>query len=112
MYFYNFYYYLENPIGYSSLGWRYVISWGFLVFVAVVAYCRYHGIPLLSGSDLIALSTPPGLFFGRIANFINAELWVDQLKNRGCGFSRSTSTRLRRYIGLCARTHLKSMKLF
>ena len=59
-----------------SLGWRYVISWGFLgVCVAVVAYCRYHGIPLLSGSDLIALSTPPGLFFGRIANFINAELW-------------------------------------
>ena len=75
--FYNFYYYLDNPIGILRV-WDGGMSFhgGFLgVCVAVVAYCRYHGIPLLSGSDLIALSTPPGLFFGRIANFINAELW-------------------------------------
>ena len=26
-------------------------------------------------ADLIAVATPPGLFFGRVANFINAELW-------------------------------------
>ena len=32
-------------------------------------------MPLWSTADLIAVSTPPGLFFGRVANFINAELW-------------------------------------
>jgi phosphatidylglycerol:prolipoprotein diacylglycerol transferase len=32
-------------------------------------------LPLLSIADLIAAATPIGLFFGRIANFINGELW-------------------------------------
>ncbi|MEO8559663.1 MAG: prolipoprotein diacylglyceryl transferase, partial [Rhodospirillales bacterium] len=26
-------------------------------------------------ADIIAAATPPGLFFGRVANFINGELW-------------------------------------
>ena len=75
--FYNFFYYLENPIDIIRV-WDGGMSFhgGFFgVCLAVIGYCRYHGIPLLSGSDLIALATPPGLFFGRLANFINAELW-------------------------------------
>lgn len=36
---------------------------------------RKHKIPFLSVADLIATLAPPGLLFGRIANFINAELW-------------------------------------
>ena len=49
---------------------------GFLgVCLAVFIYCKFNSIPLWSGADLIAISAPPGLFFGRIANFINAELW-------------------------------------
>ncbi|MBT8408420.1 MAG: prolipoprotein diacylglyceryl transferase, partial [Alphaproteobacteria bacterium] len=31
--------------------------------------------PLAGMADVLALGTPPGLFLGRIANFINAELW-------------------------------------
>jgi len=45
------------------------------VVLAIVWFCRKYAIPLLSAADAMALATPPGLFFGRVANFINAELW-------------------------------------
>ncbi len=49
---------------------------GFLgVVVAGILFCRREGIPMLTMADLMAIATPPGLFLGRIANFINAELW-------------------------------------
>jgi phosphatidylglycerol:prolipoprotein diacylglycerol transferase len=32
-------------------------------------------IPFFRLSDLVAAATPIGLFFGRLANFINGELW-------------------------------------
>lgn len=45
------------------------------VVVAVLLFCRRHGIALGPVADLIALATPPGLLLGRLANFVNAELW-------------------------------------
>ena len=49
---------------------------GFLgVVVAGILFCRREGIAMLTLADLMAVATPPGLFLGRIANFINAELW-------------------------------------
>ena len=49
---------------------------GFLGVVAAgVLFARAEGIPMLRLGDLMGLSVPPGLFLGRIANFINAELW-------------------------------------
>ncbi len=49
---------------------------GFLgVVVAGLVFCRREGIPMLSMGDLMGLCAPPGLMLGRIANFINAELW-------------------------------------
>ena len=49
---------------------------GFLgVVVAGMLFCRREGIAMLSLGDLMAISAPPGLLLGRIANFINAELW-------------------------------------
>jgi len=45
------------------------------VIVAVWLTCRSKGIPLGSAADAVALATPPALLLGRIANFINAELW-------------------------------------
>ena len=49
---------------------------GFLgVVLAGIIYCRRHKLSLLSTGDLMAMATPIGLFLGRIANFINAELW-------------------------------------
>ncbi|MCG6903756.1 MAG: prolipoprotein diacylglyceryl transferase [Rhodobacter sp.] len=49
---------------------------GFLgVVLAVYAYSRRHDVALGSLADLLAICTPPGLLLGRLANFINAELW-------------------------------------
>jgi phosphatidylglycerol:prolipoprotein diacylglycerol transferase len=45
------------------------------VVIAIYLFCRSRKLPLLSIADLIAAATPIGLFFGRIANFINGELW-------------------------------------
>ena len=49
---------------------------GFLgVVVAGLWFCRREGISKLTTGDLMAMVAPVGLFLGRIANFINAELW-------------------------------------
>ena len=49
---------------------------GFLgVALAIILFARKHNARLLSLSDLIAPVVPIGLFFGRLANFINGELW-------------------------------------
>jgi phosphatidylglycerol:prolipoprotein diacylglycerol transferase len=49
---------------------------GFLgVVAATLIFCRNQRIALLPAADALAVATPPGLLLGRIANFINAELW-------------------------------------
>jgi phosphatidylglycerol:prolipoprotein diacylglycerol transferase len=45
------------------------------VTLALVLFCRQQKIPLLGFADRIAVVTPIGLGLGRIANFINGELW-------------------------------------
>ena len=45
------------------------------VSLAIVWFAWKHRIRLLSLGDLVAPVVPLGLFFGRIANFINGELW-------------------------------------
>ncbi len=43
--------------------------------VAIYLFARRSGAELWSVMDLAAAATPMGLFFGRLANFINGELW-------------------------------------
>jgi phosphatidylglycerol---prolipoprotein diacylglyceryl transferase len=45
------------------------------VVIATVLFARANKIPLWTLGDLVALAAPIGLFFGRCANFINAELY-------------------------------------
>ncbi len=45
------------------------------VVVAGILFCRREKIPMLSLGDLLALAAPVGLMLGRLANFVNAELW-------------------------------------
>jgi phosphatidylglycerol---prolipoprotein diacylglyceryl transferase len=45
------------------------------VCAAIFLFCRERKIALLGFADIIACAVPIGLFFGRIANFINGELW-------------------------------------
>jgi phosphatidylglycerol:prolipoprotein diacylglycerol transferase len=45
------------------------------VGVAIVGFAMRRRLPLLGLADVVAPAVPIGLFFGRIANFINGELW-------------------------------------
>lgn len=75
--FYNPGKYLANPLEILMV-WEGGMSFhGGLLGVMVAAWIFFsrEGIPLLPGADALAYATPPGLFLGRIANFINAELW-------------------------------------
>jgi phosphatidylglycerol:prolipoprotein diacylglycerol transferase len=75
--FYNPAYYFDNPLSAFAV-WRGGMSFhgGFLgVIVATVLFCRKRGIDLLLFSDRMACVAPIGLFFGRIANFVNGELF-------------------------------------
>ncbi|WP_281994971.1 prolipoprotein diacylglyceryl transferase [Ruegeria faecimaris] len=75
--FYQPAYYLSNPIEILMV-WQGGMAFhgGLLgVVVASYIYARRHQISILPLADLIAHTVPPGLLLGRVANFINAELW-------------------------------------
>jgi phosphatidylglycerol:prolipoprotein diacylglycerol transferase len=69
--------FLEHPLRILAV-WEGGMSFhgGMLgVAVAITLYCRQQHIPVLGFADRIAIIAPLGLGFGRIANFINGELW-------------------------------------
>lgn len=75
--FYQPGYYLSNPLEIPAI-WQGGMSFhgGFLgVVTGVILFARLNKVRLSSVADVMAIVTTPGLFFGRIANFINAELW-------------------------------------
>lgn len=75
--FYNLDYYALNPLAIFRI-WDGGMAFhgGFIgVILAVIIFAQANKLLLWSTADLIAVATPPGLFFGRAANFINAELW-------------------------------------
>ena len=74
---YNFSYYLQNPLE-ALMVWQGGLSFhgGFLGVVVAIFFTAWrHGCAPFRLGDLIALITPIGIFLGRIANFINAELY-------------------------------------
>jgi phosphatidylglycerol:prolipoprotein diacylglycerol transferase len=75
--FYDFARFLEQPSEIIRI-WEGGMSFhgGFAgVILGTILYTRWHRIPLLQAGDAVALAAPAGLFLGRIANFINGELW-------------------------------------
>ena len=69
--------YLANPLKIVA-AWEGGMSFhgGLIgVVIAILLFCRSRKLQLFAVADLIAAATPIGLFFGRIANFINGELW-------------------------------------
>jgi phosphatidylglycerol:prolipoprotein diacylglycerol transferase len=75
--FYQPGYYLQHPIEALYL-WHGGMSFhgGALgVTLAIMLFTRARRLPVLAFSDVIAEAIPIGLFFGRIANFINGELF-------------------------------------
>jgi len=75
--FYNLPFFAEHPAEIFEL-WKGGMSFhgGFMgCVVAVMWFARKNGIPILSLGDITTAVGPIGLFLGRIANFINSELW-------------------------------------
>jgi phosphatidylglycerol:prolipoprotein diacylglycerol transferase len=75
--FYNADYYLDHPLDALKI-WRGGMSFhgGLLgVAAAMIWFARRRGISPFAVSDFVSCAVPIGLFFGRISNFINGELW-------------------------------------
>lgn len=75
--FYKFTEYVEHPLQIFMV-WNGGMSFhgGFLGCVAaVVLFGWKRNIPILTVGDVTCAAAPIGLFFGRLANFINGELW-------------------------------------
>ena len=75
--FYQPGYYLQNPAEIAFI-WQGGMSFhgGFLgVVVAALAWTARHHVAPMQAADAIVPGVPVGLMLGRIANFINAELW-------------------------------------
>jgi phosphatidylglycerol:prolipoprotein diacylglycerol transferase len=75
--FYNAGYFAAHPLEAFQL-WKGGMSFhgGFLGCVlAVVLFARHRGLSILSLGDLTCAAGTIGIFLGRIANFINGELW-------------------------------------
>jgi phosphatidylglycerol---prolipoprotein diacylglyceryl transferase len=75
--FYRLDYYLNDLAGIFAV-WQGGMSFhgGFAgVVIATILFCKKRKIPLLVFSDILACASPIGLFFGRLANFINGELF-------------------------------------
>lgn len=75
--FYNFGYYIENPLDALQI-WHGGMSFhgGFLgVVIASIIFCKKYKVEVWALFDLAACVAPIGIFLGRIANFINGELY-------------------------------------
>jgi len=75
--FYNFQHFAADPIEILEL-WNGGMSFHGGVLgctAAIVLFALRRKIPILSLGDVTAAVAPIGLFLGRIANFINGELW-------------------------------------
>ena len=74
--FYNFEFYFSNPIDILKI-WEGGMSFHGALIGVVIGTCIFafkKNIPPLFLLDIIACVSPIGIFFGRIANFINGEL--------------------------------------
>lgn len=75
--FYNPAFYLSHPVEIFKLWEGGMAFHGGLIgaITALIGFAWRQGIPLFRLTDIIAVVTPIGLFFGRLANFVNGELY-------------------------------------
>jgi phosphatidylglycerol:prolipoprotein diacylglycerol transferase len=102
-----------DPATYIAAPWKIPQVWeggmafhgGFAgVAIAGIWFCRREKIPMLSMGDLLAMAVPVGLMLGRLANFINAELWGRPTTLPwGVIFPGEAAQACEGVVGLCAR---------
>ncbi len=106
VFFYQPGYYLANP-GQILMVWQGGMSFhgGFLgVVVAAWIFAARQKVPRMAAADAIALGVPVGLMLGRLANFINAELWGRPTDVPwGVVFPGAAAQDCAGVVGLCAR---------
>ena len=75
--FYNPVHFFNNPMQIlNTLGGGMSFHGGMLGSLLVIwLYSRRHNLPVLSVLDVASAAAPLGFYFGRLANFINGELW-------------------------------------
>ncbi len=104
--FYQPGFYLSNPARILQL-WEGGMSFhgGALgVIIAGLIYTWRRGVPIISTGDMVCLGLAPGLLLGRIANFINAELWGRQTDLAwGVAFPGEAAQFCPDVAGVCAR---------
>ncbi|MBR6388575.1 MAG: prolipoprotein diacylglyceryl transferase [Opitutales bacterium] len=77
MLFYDFAHFVREPISalYITKGGM-ASHGGFIgVAIAIALFSKIHKVAFFKVSDLIVLVATPGIFLGRLANFVNGELW-------------------------------------
>lgn len=75
--FYRLDHYLENPLQALAI-WEGGMAFHGGMFgsaLAIILWSRRNAASVLSVGDAVAMATPIGLFLGRLANFVNGELW-------------------------------------
>lgn len=77
MLFYDFDRFVSDPISvFKIMNGGMASHGGFIgVAIAIALFSKIHKTSFLKIADLVALVSTPGIFLGRIANFVNGELW-------------------------------------
>ncbi len=111
--FYNPNYYFENLIEIFKI-WNGGMSFhgGFIgIILAVIYSSKTSKIPITIFSDLISIVSPIGLFFGRLANFINGELY-GRVTNHHFGMIFPNSGKLPRHPSQLYEAFFEGLILF
>ena len=76
VFFYHWDYYKEHVVNIFYIWEGGMAFHGALIglFISSYLFLKYHKAAIWRGFDLLSLAATPGLFFGRIGNFINSEL--------------------------------------
>ncbi len=104
--FYQPHYYLQNPAEILKVWQGGMAFHGGLLGVVLASwlFTARHGLSRLSVADLVAHTVPFGLLLGRLANFINAELWGRPTDLPwGVIFPGNAAQDCPEIVGLCAR---------
>lgn len=111
--FYNLKYFLSNPTEIIAI-WHGGMSFhgGFIgVIIASVLLCKKYNINFFLFTDVLSVIVPIGLFLGRIANFINLELY-GRKTNGKWGFIFATADSFPRHPSQLYEAFLEGILLF
>lgn len=77
MLLYNFHEFITHPLSVFAVWNGGMASHGGMlgIGIALLIFSKHHPIKFWQLTDMVVTIGPPGIFFGRIANYINGELW-------------------------------------